>query len=290
MNEHLIVGVDGFTKFTFLRAVRSTRTRLVVEYLRDIFATYGVPRVLITDRGSAFTSHDFEHFCNQNDINHIKVALSTPRANGQVERLNDVVGNALKALREEEDRWDDHVCAVQFAVNNTVNQSTKRTPSQLLLGYVPRGTADAVLRDEVALVPSVIEDIVQAREEAAEEVRKAQAVQKKSFDARRKVATQYCVGDQVLVEQQHRATGSSKKLKEKFRGPLVVTEVLPHDRYRVKSLDGARGNRVYSSVVAADRMKHWTTPGGVSDDSGSEEEQGSGKEEDAIAFRLRRRQ
>jgi len=61
-NEHLIAAVDGFTKFTFLRAVKSTNARLVIEYLRDIFETYGVPKVLVTDQGSAFTSKQFKEF------------------------------------------------------------------------------------------------------------------------------------------------------------------------------------------------------------------------------------
>ena len=63
--------------------------KFVIEYLRDIFATYGVPRVLITDQGTAFTSRQFKEFCDQNHIHHIKHAVATPRGNGQAERMGE---------------------------------------------------------------------------------------------------------------------------------------------------------------------------------------------------------
>ena len=162
-NDHLIVVVDGFTKLTFLRAVKSTNARLVIEYLRDLFATYGTPKIIITGQGSAFTSRSFKEFCDQNQIKHIKISVAAARANGQVERLNRAVLGALVTTTVDERRWDENIRDIQLAVNNTVNQSTKKTPSQLLLGYTPRSGEDMWLRDEVQETSRVIEDIVAVR-------------------------------------------------------------------------------------------------------------------------------
>jgi len=41
-NKHIIVVVDGFTKCVFLKAVRTRDTKLVIEFMRDLFCTYGI--------------------------------------------------------------------------------------------------------------------------------------------------------------------------------------------------------------------------------------------------------
>ena len=101
-NIYLIVGIDAFTKFAFLRAAKSTKTKYVIDYFKDIFATYGTPKILISDQGSSFTSKKFQLFCKQNNIRHIINAVATPRANGQVERLNStILGALLPSILEE---------------------------------------------------------------------------------------------------------------------------------------------------------------------------------------------
>ena len=43
---------------------------------------------MISDRGTAFTSADFKNNVQSKKIDHVLIAVATPRANGQVERLN----------------------------------------------------------------------------------------------------------------------------------------------------------------------------------------------------------
>lgn len=182
--------------------------------------------------------------------------------------------NAL-LTKPEEERWDEQVRDVQFAINNTRSQTTGRTPSQLLLGYSPRGGEDAPLRDEVMLVPKVIDDIILTRHQAAEKIGREQERQKKNYDLRRRPAQQYAVNDLVLVERQPATQGTSRKLQQPYRGPLIITKVLPNDRYIVKEMTGAKRGRRYEGVVAVDKMKRWVQPGELSDvtesDSGEDD-------------------
>lgn len=55
-NCYLIVIVDTFTKFTFLRPAKSTKTEFVIQCLKDLFAVFGAPKMIISDQGSASTS------------------------------------------------------------------------------------------------------------------------------------------------------------------------------------------------------------------------------------------
>nr|CAI5822994.1 unnamed protein product [Callosobruchus analis] len=54
---------------------------------------------------------------------------------------------------------------------------------------------------------------------------------------------------------------------------MVVKVALPNDRYIVKDMTGlhrVERRSKYERSVAVDRMKPWCSPGGVSDDTGSE--------------------
>ena len=94
-NKHVLVVIDAFTKFVKLYPVKTTSTKEVCSALDKYFAYYSRPRRLITDRGTAFTSKDFAEYCTHNNIQHIKNAVASPQANGQVERVNRVVSRML---------------------------------------------------------------------------------------------------------------------------------------------------------------------------------------------------
>ena len=96
-NSYILMVVDGFTKSTVARATRSLRSSEAVEKLREIFGEFGYPRRLISDRGLAFTSKAFAEFLVGRGVKHVHNAVATPRANGQVERQNRTIIEAIGA-------------------------------------------------------------------------------------------------------------------------------------------------------------------------------------------------
>jgi hypothetical protein len=46
-NTHLILAIDGFTKFAFLKAVRNTSVGPVLTHLDEIFSMFGVAQRII---------------------------------------------------------------------------------------------------------------------------------------------------------------------------------------------------------------------------------------------------
>lgn len=265
-NEYVIVIVDAFTKFVFLKAVKSTKIKFVLDFFQELFMVYGIPEILISDQATCFSSKNMKIFCDQYNIHHTMIAVATPRANGQVERLNRSVLAALSTSTLEEENWDDNVGKVQFAMNNLVNKSTGKTPSELMFGYSPRGGTDILLRDEVETVSSVLLDLHAVREEAAKLNQVAQNRYKVHFDKKRKPAKVYKIGDLVLVEKQVQATGGSKKLSAPFSGPMIVRETLPNDRFKVSSIGSGRR---YERVVAIDKIRPWVEPDSSDEESDS---------------------
>ena len=146
-NSYILALIDGFTKFCIIEPVKETRTKWVIKTLLQVFGIFGVPIRIISDRGSCFTSHCFSKFCQEYGIKHVLNAVATPRANGQVERLNLTILNSLAATSAgaPEDKWDDYVKKVQSGINCTTNRTTQKSPAQLLYGYKPRSSADNAL-------------------------------------------------------------------------------------------------------------------------------------------------
>ncbi|KAJ3653992.1 hypothetical protein Zmor_013208 [Zophobas morio] len=271
-NAYLIVLVDAFTKFVFMKAVPSTKARLVVNFLNSMIDNFGVPRRIISDRGSCFTSKQFTEYCKTLNIKHVLNATATPRANGQVERYNRTILASLASSMEDEQRWDEAVSAVRWGLNSTANSSTGKSPYELLFGCVPRSTGTAFLANEVAIEPENAGDVQAMRANAKARIDAHQSKRKASFDAHRRAGRTYKKGEQVLVRTIAASNqGQSKKLLPKYSGPFVITEVLTHDRYVVEDMTGSsRSQRSYRGVVSLDKLKPYNVR--VSSESDGESE------------------
>ncbi|KAG6439129.1 hypothetical protein O3G_MSEX000509, partial [Manduca sexta] len=135
-NCYLLVLVDGFTKFVSIRPVKDTKSATTIKNFRDYISNFGVPTRLITDKGTSFTSGVFKEFVTYYNIRHILNAVSTPRANGQVERFNRTILDALSTMThgKDEKSWDEQIPDIQLGLNTTTHKITQKTPSELLFG------------------------------------------------------------------------------------------------------------------------------------------------------------
>lgn len=251
--------VDAFTKFTIIEPVKSKKACYVIKVLTNLIYLFGVPRRIVSDRGTAFTSQAFRMFCDNYGIKHVLNAVATPRANGQCERYNKTIVQALAtttAGRDPRD-WDTVVKRVQSALNTTHNKGINTTPMKALIGCETRSAAEAPILSQVRDTVHQL-DLAELRTNIEAHISQEQRAQKERYDKTRRDATKYNDGDLVLVQiTSEPATGSSKKLHPKFKGPFQIYKVLINDRYEVEDLrEGCRRNR---TVVAADRMKPWIT-------------------------------
>lgn len=257
--SYIFVVVDGFTKFCFIRAVRNTKTQNVVKVLEDICSTFRTPERLVSDRGSCFTSHAFKRFCIDKGIKHVLNAVASPRSNGQVERYNRTIMDSLKAftMKYGEKEWDKQLGKIQWGLNNTVQKTTGRTPSEVLFGTGMNSEVNPILNEISAELHD--SNISSIREEVKERIDTEQIKQKRLYDKGRKPAHVYKEGELVkLTKTCFNNDGQSKKLMPSFIGPYRVTKVLGKDRYKVAPVPGLNSTKTKRpTTVAADRMKPW---------------------------------
>lgn len=68
----------------------------------------------------------------------VLTVVATPRAAGQVERVNNVVLEKLTAMIPEEKTWDKDLDRIRMSTNNTINETTRKAPNELFFGSRPR--------------------------------------------------------------------------------------------------------------------------------------------------------
>lgn len=112
---------------------------------QSIFSSFGLPKFIASDSGPRLTSEHFTHFCKNKGITHIQMTPYHPQSNGLAERM-------VKTFKERMNIIDapDQFLRLQsflFSHRNTIQRSTGRTPSELVLGRTSRGIFDQLKPD-----------------------------------------------------------------------------------------------------------------------------------------------
>jgi hypothetical protein len=94
--NRVLVAIDMFTKWIEVKPVTCPKADKVLDFLDELVHRYGLPHCIITGLGSNFNNHQFWKYCENSRIDIRYVSVAHPRANGQVERANGMVLDALK--------------------------------------------------------------------------------------------------------------------------------------------------------------------------------------------------
>jgi hypothetical protein len=94
--NRVLVAIDKFTKWIEVKPVTCPKADRVLDFLDELVHRYGLPNRIITDLGSNFNNHQFWEYCENSGIGVRYVSVAHPWANGQVERANGMVLDALK--------------------------------------------------------------------------------------------------------------------------------------------------------------------------------------------------
>jgi transposase InsO family protein len=93
--------VDRLTKVAHFILVRTTYTgaKLAELYMSRIVCLHGVPKKIVSDRGTKFTSRFWEKLHESMDTKLNFSSAYHPQTDGQTERTNQILEDMLRALR-----------------------------------------------------------------------------------------------------------------------------------------------------------------------------------------------
>ena len=113
--------------------------------LVTLFARVGIPKEILTDQGTNFTSMLLQELYRLLHIRHIRTSPYHPQTDGLVERFNRTLKMMLSKTAVEKGKdWDQLLPYVLFTYCKVPQSSTGFLPFELLYGHAPRGPLDVL--------------------------------------------------------------------------------------------------------------------------------------------------
>ena len=141
----LLVVVDAHSKWPEVFPMVSTTAPATIRVLRSLFATYGLPRQVVSDNGPQFISEEFKQFLASNGVKHIKSSLYHPSTNGAAEQFIRTLKRALK----NGNHHDLHLDLMTFLMSYRISPhaTTSTPPCELFLKRTIRTRLDLIRPD-----------------------------------------------------------------------------------------------------------------------------------------------
>jgi hypothetical protein len=253
--DAVLVVVDSLTKMAhFIPCVTTiSAPQLAKLFFNTVVKYHGIPRRLISDRDSKFTSNFWTSLVKLYDV---RLALSTayhPQSDGQTERLNRTLQQMLRAyVSADQSNWDEVLMVAEFAYNSAVTQTTGYSPFFLNYGFHPYKPHDLILArggDTDKDASAFVTRLTTLHKLAVDRLNTAKDAQTKLANESRR-DDKFVVGDLVLLNPKNlklnlAATGKSRKLIGKFIGPFEIVKVISDLAYELKMPYGWKGHPVF---------------------------------------------
>ena len=222
-----LVVVDAHSKWLEVVPVPNTTSETTISTLRSIFATHGLPEMLVSDNGSSFTSAEFQDFIKRNGIRHVTSAPYHPASNGLAERAVQTFKDALKKATSGD--LQTRLAHFLFQYRIMPHSTTGISPAELMIGRRPRSHLD--------LMHPMLESRVMAN----------QSRQKANHDQHARTR-QFAEGDTVYVRNFASGPKWLPGVVTATRGPLSYHVTLQDNRVIRRHVDHIR-ERTDSSTI-----------------------------------------
>jgi len=214
-------------------------------YVQHVVPHYGLPKKIILDRDTWFTSNFTKELCH---ILEIKQNISTayhPQMDGQSKRTNQSLEQYLRIVcRQDQHAWVEWLPLAQYVRNSWPSSTTKKTPYKLILGYTP----NIHQLNRVTSVPGITKRLKQIKEHhlAVQHVLE-QAQQRLIKEMKYKLFNE---GDKVWLEGTHlKLPYDTMKLAPRQYGPFKVAGKILDVAYRLELLDAWKIHNVFHTSL-----------------------------------------
>ncbi|XP_024156341.1 uncharacterized protein LOC112164370 [Rosa chinensis] len=253
-HKFIIVATDFFTKWVETEPLKEASGATIRQFIfRNIICRFGIPEVLVSDRGAAFMGGEVEKLVDDYGIQFVHSTPYYAQSNGQAKASNKIIITLLKKMLVENPRqWHNTLYETLWAYRTSKRNPTATTPYALMFGH------DAVLpleinvqslrvQDQHALIgEDYVQAMLQEHEDLSEQLLAAldNLVMEKQRIARaydkRTRGRSYKEGDIVwkaVLPFGEKLTGRGK-WTPRWEGPFVVHRILERGAFHLKDLDG----------------------------------------------------
>jgi transposase InsO family protein len=135
--DSILVIIDHFLKVAHFIPVKTMYkgAKLAELYIARIVCLHRVPKKIVSDRGTQFTSRFWEKLHEAMDTRLNFSSAYHPQTDGQTERVNQILEDMLRACALNDSKnWDKCLLYVEFFYNNSYQKSVKMSPFKVLYG------------------------------------------------------------------------------------------------------------------------------------------------------------
>ncbi|GKB10155.1 reverse transcriptase domain-containing protein [Tanacetum coccineum] len=132
-NKYILVAVDYLSKWVEAKALPTNDARVVCKFLKYLFARFGTPCAIISDRGTHFCNDQFSKFMLKYGVTHRLATAYHPQTSGQVEVSNRGLKRILeRTVGENRASWSDKLDDALWTFRTSYKTPIGCTPYKLV--------------------------------------------------------------------------------------------------------------------------------------------------------------
>nr|GEW79339.1 reverse transcriptase domain-containing protein [Tanacetum cinerariifolium] len=232
------------------KSLPTNDARVVVKFLKSLFSRFGIPRAIISDRGTHFCNDQFTRVMIKYGVTHRLATAYHPQKSGQVEVSNRGLKRILeRTVGENHVSWSDKLDDALWAFCTAYKTPIGCTPYKLVYGKLCHLLIKLEHRVYWALKhvnfdlktagdhrKLQLNELSELRDQAYENSVIYKERTKKLHDSKIKNRI-FNVGDQVLLFNS-RLKIFSGKLKTRWSGPFTIAHVFPYGTIELSQPNG----------------------------------------------------
>ncbi|GKE02280.1 reverse transcriptase domain-containing protein, partial [Tanacetum coccineum] len=249
-NKYILVAVDYMSKWAEAKVLPTNDARVVCKFHKSLFARFGAPRAIISDRGTYFCNDQFEKAMLKYGVTHCLSTAYHPQTSGQVEVSNRGLKRILKrTIGKNHAFWSDKLDDVLWTFRTAYKTPIGCTPYKLVYenachlpielehkAYWALKHANFDLETAGDHRKVQLNELNELRDHAYENSLIYKEKTKRIHDSKIKNRV-FNVSDQVLLFNS-RLKIFSGKLKFRWSGPLTITQVFPYGTVELSQNSG----------------------------------------------------